>query len=248
MPPPTTTTSGAATSTTTSGGATSTTLSSTSAPTTVASCPPTASQMLLDYQNDTQPLHTQLTSASTSQAKKRKVSEALGEEAAICANSLREKKKKTQSDYQIFDGRDVVDLFAENPATGEVEIKEAKGGKSQYGTRKGLSGTKPVKQCTRPYVETIAHKMSNTNYKGRHSRAPCAAHKPTGKAVPTCKGCKLAERQRRRMVGIKIKKALAFGKLRKTGVRGDYNKSGVKPPEILTSWLSTTTGGTIPVT
>ena len=236
-----------ATSTTTSGGATSTTLSSTSAPTTVVSCPPTASQMLLDYQNDTQPLHTQLTSASTSVAKKRKISETLGEEAAICANSLREKKKKTQKDYQIFDGRDVVDLFTEDPISGEVEIKEAKGGKSQYGTRKGLSGTKPVKQCTLPYVETIAHKMSNTKYKGRHSRAPCAAHKPTGKSVPTCKDCQRAERLRRQEVGQKIKRAIAVGKLRKTGVRGDYNKSGVKPPEILTSWRSTTTGTTIPV-
>jgi hypothetical protein len=201
----------------------------------------------VDYRNDTQPLHTQLTSASTSQAKKRKVSETLGEEAAICANSLREKKKKTQKDYEIFDGRDVFDLFTEDPITGEVEIKEAKGGKSQYGTRKGLSGTKPVKQCTRPYVETIAHKMSNTNYKGRHSRVPCAAHKPTGKAVSTCKDCQLAERQRRRKIGQQAKKALALGKMRKTGVRGDYNKSGVKPPEILTSWRSTTTGGTIPV-
>ncbi len=245
LPPIVVTSSSSSTSTTTSGSTTSTTLSSTSAPTTVTSCPVTATQILLDYQHDTQPLHTQLTSASTSVAKKRKISETLGEEAAICANSLREKKKKTQKDYQIFDGRDVFDLVTEDPITGEVEIKEAKGGKSQYGTRKGLSGTKSVKQCTLPYVETVAHKMSNTNYKGRHSRAPCAAHNP--KAVPTCKDCQLAERMRRRKIGQQIRKASASGKLRKTGIRGDYNKSGVKPPEVLTSWRSTTTGGTIPV-
>lgn len=172
------------------------TLSSTSAPTTVTSCPVTATQISLDYQHDTQPLHTQLTSASTSVAKKRKISERLAKKLRFALTACGRKKKKTQKDYQIFDGRDVFDLVTEYPITGEVEIKEAKGGKSQYGTRKGLSGTKSVKQCTLPYVETVAHKMSNTNYKGRHSRAPCAAHNP--KAVPTCKDCQLAERMRRR--------------------------------------------------
>ncbi len=221
-------------------------LNSNNGPSATTPCPLSSNQILQDFRNDTQPVHSQLTSSSTSSAKKRKLSETLGEEAAICVNSLREKSKKTRDDYEIFDGRDVVDLFAENPKTGEVEVKEAKGGKSQYGSRKGLKGKKPVKQCTLPYLETIADKMSKTNYKGRHSRVPCAKHKATG-VVKTCKDCASAERQRRRDTGKKMKKAIATGKLRKTGVRGDYNKSGVKDPQVMTSWQTTTTGGTIAV-
>lgn len=223
------------------------TLSSTHGPTTITSCPtPFSNQILQDFRNDTQAIHSQLTSSSTSPAKKRKLSETLGEDAAICFNSLREKTKRTRDDYQIFDGRNVVDLLAENPTTGEVEVKEAKGGKSQYGSRKGLKGNRSVKQCTLPYLQTIARKMSMSPYKGRRSRVACLKHKLTG-VVNTCKDCAIAERQRRRAAGKKMMIAIRAGKLRKTGVRGDYNKIGVKDPDLLTSWKTTTTGSTVPV-
>src|SRR5258708_21532951 len=191
-------------------------LSNSSAPNTTQSCSSTSKQILQDYRKDTKPQHQVLTDDTETARKKRKVSEELGEKAAICANSLAKKKKETAADYQIFDGRDVFDLVQVDPKSKEVEVKEAKGGKSQYGTRKGLN-KKPVKQCTLPYVNTIAEKMSKSNYKGSHCRVGCAKH--IAKPDQKCKDCKAAERLRRRNTGNAVKTAAATGKLKRSEER-----------------------------
>jgi len=195
---------------------------------------PCTTAILATYHTNNQAVHQQLVDPNVPAKKNRKLSEALGEQAAICANSQKKQKQETQSDYQIFDGRDVFDLVQEDATTGDVTIFEAKGGKSQFGTRKGKGG-KTIKQCTQKYARFVANKMKTTNYKGRHPRVACATHS-TGSPVPTCKDCKAAERKRRNKTGQDILDADAQGKLHKMAVRGDYNKSGLKDPKVIESW------------
>ena len=143
----------------------------------------------------------------------------------------------TPSDFSIFDGRDVFDLVKKDTTTGEVTIFEAKGGKSQFGTRKGKGG-KTIKQCTQKYALFIAGKMQKSKYKGRHPRVSCGAH-ITASPVPTCKNCKAAERKRRNQMGSDILHAHADPsgpKLKKKAIRSAYNKTGLKTPTVIESW------------
>ena len=167
---------------------------------------------------------------------KRESSQEIGEEAAICANRLMENNPgKEGSHYQIFSGKSVFDLVYieedKNGNTTKVQIKEAKGGNSQY----GYIQNKTIRQCTPKYVEATAKKMSNSNYKGKKSTVPCEEHQSNG-VDPKCKNCMGEEAKRRQEIGNKITDAMAKGTLEKIGVRGQYDEEDAKPPEILTYW------------
>ena len=193
---------------------------------------------LQQYQAQNLTVHQQLTSTTTGQQKKRKLSEQLGEDGVICYESIAQKKILKSSDFSIFDGRDVFDLVRKDPTTGEVTIFEAKGGKSQFGTRKGKGGKK-IKQCTKKYALFIANKMKNTKYKGRHPRISCGGHPTSTGPVSTCKNCVAAERQRRNQMGTDILNAHADpsgSKLRKKAIRSAYNKTALSTPSLITSW------------
>ena len=201
-------------------------------PTPVVACPLAAIQQ--NFLTTNAPLHQQLVSTASTPAKKRKVSEALGEQGVICAESTAQKKQLTEKDFEIFDGRDVFDLVQKDKVTGDVTLFEAKGGKSQFGKRKGKNGM-TITQCTPQYARFVAGKMKGTKYNGKHPRVSCGAHTSVA-PLPTCKNCRAAERKRRNDMGSAILTADTQGKLHKKAVRADYNQSGLKTPQVITSW------------
>jgi hypothetical protein len=94
---------------------------------------------------------------------KKVLSEQLGNEAA--KNQLRNQLGKNIPDSEIktFEGPHVVNLYYKDPSTGKVYVMEAKGGKSQLGTRVGRHGEllgRTLNQGTPEYLEDVATQMT----------------------------------------------------------------------------------------
>lgn len=173
-------------------------------------------------------------SANSSPSDKRKASEEIGTKAAIAKNAERHSMSFDDSTKQHteFRGSGVPDLVMKAP-DGTLEVKEAKGGKSSYGTRKAATGKKRVKQCTPEYTLSIGTVMKRSNYKGRHPTRACANH---GNPVPSCTGCKNAEKDHRRTTGKGILDSMVKKTHRKVAVRGDYNKTCAQVPEVIDNY------------
>ncbi|MFH1896739.1 MAG: hypothetical protein ABH886_00605, partial [Candidatus Desantisbacteria bacterium] len=159
----------------------------------------------------------QLDKAKTPAAKK-KISEQLGNEGA--KNYLEKKLGKNipDKDFEVFNGRDVFNIVYKDTKTGKVYVMEAKGGKSQLGTRLDDTG-KSVPQDSDIYFNITTNKMVNSKYKGKKAKDM------------------MAERARRQKVGEMIQTAGKNRKVEYIGVRTDYNKSapskkGIEPREI----------------
>lgn len=173
-------------------------------------------------------------SKKSSARDKRHASEEIGTKAAIAKNAERHKISFDDSEKQHteFRGSGVPDLVMK-ASDGTLEVKEAKGGKSSYGTRKAVSGKKRVKQCTPEYTKSIGTAMKRSNYKGRHPTRACANH---GMPVGTCKGCKEAEKDHRRTTGKGILDSMVKKTHRKVAVRGDYNKTCALLPKVIDNY------------
>ncbi|MFH1896779.1 MAG: hypothetical protein ABH886_00820, partial [Candidatus Desantisbacteria bacterium] len=143
----------------------------------------------------------QLDKAKTPAAK-RKISEQLGNEGA--KNYLRKKLGKNipDGDFKVFEGRDVFNVVYKDPKTGKVYVMEAKGGKSQLGTRLDVNGD-PVEQGSPEYFDITAGKMAKSRYNGK-------------------KG--ISEKIRRNEIGEMIQNARKEENIECIGVRADYNK------------------------
>lgn len=176
-----------------------------------------------------------LRSKNSTKGEKTRASESLGEKAALAYNAHIHNMtldESTQS-HSIFSGCSVIDAGMEHK-DGTVEVKEAKGGKSHYGTRRDINGKKRVTQCTPSYNKVINHKMKHSNYKGRHPTIGCNTH--TNAPVGTCKGCKNAEKDHRKKWGNILESSVSKRKYKKRAVRGDYNDTCVSEPSLIESY------------
>lgn len=190
-----------------------------------------------DYEKAAQPYIAAINAFGATQSQKRLASEQLGSLAAVAYNANRhgstfgaEKLRHTE-----FSGCGVFDLVFYDLTTGKVEVKEAKGGGSQYGDCYDIPHKTRVKQCTQEYNEVIIHKMKHSHYGGRHPSVPCAGHIVTG-PFPNCKNCKAAEAQHRQNTGHAVEKAVAKGDFTKIAVRGNYDGNCLKVPQKLTAY------------
>ena len=193
-----------------------------------------------DYEKTVKPFLKIAQSSKSTPNQKRKASEEIGTSAAIAYNAKRHKISYSQSQkrHTEFRGSGVPDLTME--VGGMLEVKEAKGGTSGYGTCKDIKGKKRVTQCTPRYTAVIAHKMAHSNYKGRHPSVGCKTHKasPNG----TCKNCKTAERDLRRKTGSAMQKGITKRKIRKIAIRGSYTKTCLRAPKPIEGYELDKTG------
>lgn len=193
-----------------------------------------------DYEKAVKP-YLKIVQSNAPANKKRKASEEIGTAAAIAYNAKRHKItfSQSQKQHEEFRGCGVPDLTMK--VGGVLEVKEAKGGSSGYGTCKDIKGKKRVTQCTPRYTAVIAHKMKHSNYRGRHPEVGCKNHKknPAG----TCNGCKKAERDRRRTTGKSMDDGIKKRKIRKIAIRGDYTKTCLRPPKPIEGYELNKNGG-----
>lgn len=194
-----------------------------------------------DYENSVAPLLTILRKKKSTSGQKTRASEALGTLAALAFNAERHKLTFSDSQKQHieFSGCGVFDLVFKD-SSGTIEVKEAKGGKSHYGTCRDIKGKKRVTQCTPKYNKVITHKMKHSNYKGRHPSVACSTH--TGSPDGKCSKCKKSEREHRRNWGGIVKKSITNRKFRKISVRGGYTKTCLKEPKAIEKYELDTNG------
>lgn len=188
-----------------------------------------------DYLNSIIPYLKVVQSSKSKPGEKRKASEEIGTNSAIAKNAERHDMSfdESKKNHTEFRGCGVPDLVME-ATDGTLEIKEAKGGKSSYGTRAATPGSKKrVVQCTPEYTTSIGKAMKRSNYKGRHPTVPCNKHTSP---KSTCTGCRTAERNHRRTFGSRITKSMHKQKHRKVGVRGDYNETCAQVPEVINNY------------
>jgi hypothetical protein len=199
----------------------------------------------MDYQTHVNKDFNLIKKKKTARSLRIAASENIGTAAAIAINAVRHGQSFAQAlnSHTEFRGCGVVDL-AQDLGNGNMEIKEAKGGSSRYGTRKDTGGKKKVRQCTDAYNRTIIEKMRKSTYKGRHPTVECTNHQ---NPVATCSACVTAERKHRQDWGKRLAKSRMGGKLTKISVRGPYSKTCLRNPKVLDAYKSTTTGKTTPV-
>jgi hypothetical protein len=201
-----------------------------------SSIKPCVHKQFADYELKVKPEFSKIIKKATPRGEKISASEFIGTMAAIAVNAVIHNMTFSQSTLRHveFQGCGVFDLIMDTGG-GAMEVKEAKGGSSRYGTRMQAGGKKRVKQCTPSYNREIIEAMRKSNYKGRHPTVPCAAHAGGG-PHNDCPGCVSAERNHRRSAGTKLLKSLTQGKLTKVSVRGGYNKTCLKNPAIIESY------------
>lgn len=183
-----------------------------------------------DYGKIAKPVWKRINKSSGS--KKTQASEELGSLAAIAFNAFRLGISLTTSQKRHieFRGCGVFDLVYQRK-NGRIEVKEAKGGRSRYGTRASYGGGKRVTQCTPSYNKTIAKVMKHSNYKGHDPSVGCATH--SGSPDGDCKACVTAERDHRREWGRTILRSIRKRRITKFAVRGGYTKTCLREPKVI---------------
>jgi hypothetical protein len=192
-----------------------------------------------DYETSVTPFLKIARSKKSTQQQKRQASEQIGSLAAKAYNAKRHKITLAQSDQQHeeFHGSGVPDMTMQ--VGKNLEVKEAKGGKSGYGECMDISGKKKVKQCTPKYMKVIAHKMAHSKYNGNHPKGGCTHN--AGKKKP-CLACRKRERTRQQGVGKKMQKGISKRTILKVAIRGHYTKLCLREPKVIEAYNLDNTG------
>ena len=197
-------------------------------------CKPSTSAYCLpkpynDYEDAAKPYLAICNDSSQTSNDKRKASEEIGTLAAIAYNAQRHGLtfSAAKSAHVEFRGCGVVDLTYKS-SSGTLEVKEAKGGSSDYGDRRDHLNGGRATQCTPKYMQVIIDLMVRSNYRGRHPEVACAAHPlaPDG----GCNDCRIEERQRRRQSGADMYVQYYKNTLEKHAVRGGYKDDCLRQP------------------
>lgn len=199
-----------------------------------------------EFEERAQPQLETVNKKSASRAEKTKASEQIGTDALKAVVAEEQGKSMTEVDEEVdeFSGSGVFDAVVQEKG-GRIEVGEAKGGSSRYGSRKVAGSKKRVNQCTVPYMKEEAKVMARSNYKGRHPSRGCGRHStfPRG----NCPMCRNVERRRRKETGKRVLNAMKSGKVRKLAVRGGYKGKCLEVPKVIDRYDVTASGKTIPV-